>query len=80
MPATTGIPPKQGRLKGSKDGPRASDALPRGRPSRNAMLEKAKGKGPAQKDPASIDSAADDEYDFDDHGDISLDQWHLIKT
>ncbi|KAK7035000.1 hypothetical protein R3P38DRAFT_2772049 [Favolaschia claudopus] len=44
MPATTGIPPKRGRPKGSKDGLRAADAPPRGRPSRKAMLEKAKAK------------------------------------
>ncbi|KAK6984361.1 hypothetical protein R3P38DRAFT_2806557 [Favolaschia claudopus] len=70
--------PSRDGQRAQKDGPRALDAPPRGRPSRNAMLEKAKGKGPAQKVPASIDSDADDEYDFDDHGDISLDQWQAL--
>ncbi|KAK7012668.1 hypothetical protein R3P38DRAFT_3323885 [Favolaschia claudopus] len=78
MQATTVIPPKRGRPKGSKDGPRAPDAPPRGRPSRKAILEKAKGKGPTQTVPASAESDADDEYDFDDHGDISLDQWQAL--
>ncbi|KAJ7468909.1 hypothetical protein B0H11DRAFT_2284053 [Mycena galericulata] len=70
---------KRGRPKGSKDGPRPPGAPRRGRPPKNSAAETcATGAAPSQSHDLRADSDADDEFGFDDDGDIDADQWDAL--
>ncbi|KAJ7930158.1 hypothetical protein B0H13DRAFT_1858986 [Mycena leptocephala] len=70
---------KPGRPKGSKDGPRAPDAPKRGRPSKKPTKEtRETGTAPSKSHGVPSGFDADDEYEFDDDGDIDKEQWDAL--
>ncbi|KAJ7077201.1 hypothetical protein C8R43DRAFT_1179242 [Mycena crocata] len=70
-------PRKRGRPKGSKDRPRPPGAPRRGRPPNQPdVLETPPSSSNFHTLPAGFD--ADDEYDFDDDGNIDADAWEAL--